>query len=507
MPDASAVAGVVLAIPGIIDLSIKYGQFLAQLIHDVRNSKTEQYERARNLKKQIDDIGVEFKLLQRKSKAFQAYFEYEAEQLYLHLDNIHLRTAVLGSTSPAVWAFLRKRDFDVFIDKLETFHNRFTMKFMLFTFGAMDVGPDAMDLSSPSSRLVNDLRQSIRDRKEGPRSGAASLKKDFSKLPSTTNAISGTELGFLPTKQDGFMIIEERDFSTDAELSESRGRVLDVANLLCTKSPEDKALLAGMGIPHCIGFASQPLDPLQPNQLARLRLIYHTPYETPRLRSLRRILLKDPGFALNDRVHLAHTLAKAVYFTHISQYVHKDIRPGNILVCDPNTSAEHTRWPHALGSAFLVGFSDARRSAAASHVVGTKATERDLYQHPERLEGKPIKHSFMHDVFSLGVCLLEIGLWQSVVIESPQVPELWTANPKWKFLSKEAVERRSGYLEWAKRKVPRIMGRRYAEVVVSCLTDWVADDMIHVSGDVSADVAMGVWYVEQILAKFESINL
>src|SRR6266536_3833446 len=82
-----------------------------------------------------------------------------------------------------------------------------------------------------------------------------------------------------------------------------------------------------------------------------------------------------------------------------------------------------------------------------------------------------------HDIYSLGVCLLEIGLWRSFVIWN-QGADKPTPNPE---LNIEGVlhtkdQRRKGFeikqvlVATAQHYLPSRMGRRYTEIVVSCLT-------------------------------------
>jgi hypothetical protein len=82
-----------------------------------------------------------------------------------------------------------------------------------------------------------------------------------------------------------------------------------------------------------------------------------------------------------------------------------------------------------------------------------------------------------HDIYSLGVCLLEIGLWQSLIatqIHGPDKPgealRLPSQNnagpvPQW-----HSVEMKEHLVDLARKELPQRMGTRYAEVVVTCLT-------------------------------------
>lgn len=117
---------------------------------------------------------------------------------------------------------------------------------------------------------------------------------------------------------------------------------------------------------------------------------------------------------------------------------------------------------------------------AITHRLGDDHWERNIYRHPQRQGISPDEDfSMQHDIYSLGVVLLEIGLNTSF------------AWPKW---------RDDGCVEWVpntdiglmdiidvdspgrahslKRKIvkmaretlPILMGHKYTQVVVSCLT-------------------------------------
>ena len=127
-----------------------------------------------------------------------------------------------------------------------------------------------------------------------------------------------------------------------------------------------------------------------------------TPLHSPR--SLRDILLTPPAsVSLNERFSLASLLSRSVFFMHASNFVHKSIRPDNIIVFQDASSQ--------LGRPFLVGFERFRKDTTVTHRFGDDVWERNLYRHPQRQGIAPDEDfSMQHDIYSLGVVLLEIGL-------------------------------------------------------------------------------------------------
>ena len=183
--------------------------------------------------------------------------------------------------------------------------------------------------------------------------------------------------------------------------------------------------------------------------------------------SLRAILLTgEPNHSLSDRLNIAKDLAKSVSFVHTFGFVQKNIRPENILIS--------TDSPSSLGHSYLVGFEAFRSADGDTLLRGDNKWERNIYRHPHRQGLRPNEYYVMqHDIYSLGVCLLEIGLWESFVSYEETVSPLPTAAlgitaDSLEF--KEPVPIKEHLVALAKRDLPKRMGERYEEIVVNCLT-------------------------------------
>ena len=69
-----------------------------------------------------------------------------------------------------------------------------------------------------------------------------------------------------------------------------------------------------------------------------------------------------------------------------------------------------------IGSAYLVGFEKFRPVDRESSMLGDSLWYKDIYRHPSRQGAHPEKeYKMQHDIYSLGVCLLEIGIRSSFV--------------------------------------------------------------------------------------------
>ncbi|RPB17946.1 hypothetical protein L211DRAFT_893291 [Terfezia boudieri ATCC MYA-4762] len=124
--------------------------------------------------------------------------------------------------------------------------------------------------------------------------------------------------------------------------------------------------------------------------------------------------------SINKRLRLASQLAQVLY-VHTARLVHKNIRPETILIMEPPANADKkTRYPYTIEYPVLFGFSRVREIEVESEFIGDHDWEKNIYRHPQRQGLHPEdKYNILYDVYSLGVCLLEISLWTSFVICGP----------------------------------------------------------------------------------------
>jgi hypothetical protein len=218
-------------------------------------------------------------------------------------------------------------------------------------------------------------------------------------------------------------------------------------------------------------------------------------------RSLRSILKSaDVNLSLSDRFRVALQLATSVSYIHTYGFVHKNIRPETVLIFQNQKSP--------LGASFLLGFEKFRFADGRTMLLGDCVWEKNLYRHPRRQGLKPEEdYTMQHDIYSLGVCLLEIGLWESFVIyhneESHPTPSpaLTILNDPEKDEIKNAFLVKDTLVSLAKQRLPSRMGDKYTEIVVTCLT--CLDESNAAFGDDSefedADgVLIGVRYIGKV---------
>jgi hypothetical protein len=108
---------------------------------------------------------------------------------------------------------------------------------------------------------------------------------------------------------------------------------------------------------------------------------------------------------------------------------------------------------------WILGFEFSRPEPFFSMGQSDFEPTRDIYRHPDR-QGQPMEtFKKIHDIYALGVVLLEIGLWEPAVkLEKDMFAH--ARNPR-------AVQ--AQLVKHAQRRLEPRVGRKYKEVVLKCL--------------------------------------
>ena len=250
----------------------------------------------------------------------------------------------------------------------------------------------------------------------------------------------------------------------------------------------------------------------------RFTLLYTVPQQFSQPRSLRDLLTtaearkkKDGSLllALNHRVRLAIHVATAVLYVHSGHLVHKNIKPENIIIFESNNDR---KFPGALGRPFLVGFDRSRLESGDTSGDGDTIIGDSLYRHPERW-GVHLEHKFtlLHDIYSLGVVLFEIGLWKSFVHWKPNSFE---RSISWKGLidlfpegqlgrGQTPYDVRNRLVLKAEELLPPKMGQRYTDVVVACLSGNM--DFGVAAREEQGEARLGLAYIKSVMSNLEKI--
>lgn len=229
---------------------------------------------------------------------------------------------------------------------------------------------------------------------------------------------------------------------------------------------------ATFGLLSCKGFtlSGTKADP-------KITLVLNVPPDlAPNPRSLRDLLLNSgPPESLSRRFEIAQGLAKSVSYVHTFGFVHKNVRPESIL-CFSGTN-------ETIMATYLIGFELFRRDMGWTQRLGDTSLEKNLYRHTSRQGIDPQWNYIMqHDIYSLGVCLLEIGIWKSFVeyvtdgtttdrrAQPADILGFSASLSEPQATHHLATEGAAKLISLARDDLRRYMGTKYSEIVITCLT-------------------------------------
>ncbi|KAL2057526.1 hypothetical protein ABVK25_001910 [Lepraria finkii] len=270
-------------------------------------------------------------------------------------------------------------------------------------------------------------------------------------------------------------IVDTMSLHPQANVQATTKDVRHLARTLSTMIPLTFGLLRCQGViknlPPASNSLKAPPKPGSTSPLYGFEFVFALPQGLGTPQSLRGLLLSPiQEHPLNERFEVAKQLANSVMFVHNAQFVHKNISPETILLLRSESSV--------LGMPFLVGFEKFRLADGKTYHIGDSKWQQNLYRYPTRQGMRPGEdYRMQHDIYSLGVCLLEIGLWSSFVRydsgdQYPRpCPELAMAmDSQEKHFRTKPFDVKRTLIDLARRRLPSQMGQRYAEIVESCLT-------------------------------------
>lgn len=129
--------------------------------------------------------------------------------------------------------------------------------------------------------------------------------------------------------------------------------------------------------------------------------------EGPSLSKYLRVLHQNNGrLPLYQVARLIRGIASALQYAHNNGVIHRDVKPGNILLTSPSSLITIGKplpedFEPVLSDFGLVRFLDARRQTTTGHIAGTPA-----YMSPEQSRGEA--SDGRADIYSLGVVLYEM---------------------------------------------------------------------------------------------------
>ncbi|MCJ1282089.1 hypothetical protein MMC26_001412 [Xylographa opegraphella] len=141
----------------------------------------------------------------------------------------------------------------------------------------------------------------------------------------------------------------------------------------------------------------------------------------------------SPGILppLNERFRMAESIARSVVRLHDCGWVHAALRSSNVLFFH-RQKGNQSPSSHSLilNHPYITGFTYSRPSDPTESTLEYSqlldSSDHDLYRHPAIQRSnmarydrsnrmKHVRYQQRHDLFSLGVILLKIGLWEQIV--------------------------------------------------------------------------------------------
>ncbi|MCJ1415984.1 hypothetical protein MMC32_002319 [Xylographa parallela] len=172
----------------------------------------------------------------------------------------------------------------------------------------------------------------------------------------------------------------------------------------------------------------------------------------------------EPSARLSLPAHflIARTIATTLGTLHADGWVHKSIRSHNFIFFRSTGANSGFTEP------YLIGFEYSRLETEESESTWDDDAGKNFYRHPER-QGPPlVTFTKRHDIYALGLVLLEIGLWRTL-------SDIWED-------SRDRIQKRTGkipplnrrlnveyFMEAAKHNLAHTMGEAYAKAVMTCL--------------------------------------
>ncbi|KAK4495371.1 hypothetical protein PRZ48_013702 [Zasmidium cellare] len=432
-----------LEIVSLVELSVKYGEVIKTFIHDVRHSDEDQDDMLLDVSGRLKVIKLHDDMLQKLPQSDVEALTDRMKRMKKSAEELveltkKLRTNQYGALN---WATGKKRKLQKTVDTILNDQGSWALELIL-----LGVYSNLPVVDGDTKRIVAFIESSLKNRQTLDPQPNLELPPDrLRMLEWTTVECSNFETAI--SQNGNHLITETHEWESQRDKESTLGRIREVAMTFHASEVDDcnfQSIKAN--IAQCLGYVPFAKG---------ARMVFELPGGTREVMSLRQLLTMENTHSLNARLELARSLSTAVFFTHAYQYVHKNIRSANIVLCQGSTRNLH----NGIGQVILAGFGDSRAVSKLSSQREDMRHEYDIYRHPSRIGPEPLpKYTFVHDVYSLGVCLLEIGLWTDMLDED------------WKELHDAHPRERPGMLKsYAEEFLPVEMGTAYRDIVLDCL--------------------------------------
>jgi Prion-inhibition and propagation/Protein tyrosine and serine/threonine kinase len=232
-------------------------------------------------------------------------------------------------------------------------------------------------------------------------------------------------------------------------------RVQKLAILLASKStpPEFHA-------PYCLGYFDGSTV-----ETDRFGLVYGVPCGAAGGTgpiSLRQRLRTGIAISLNERIALAHAIAQSLMYLHSVSWLHKSVRSDNVLFF-PDSSTKKLNFNQPILSGFGYARPDDPGAETEQH---SRRIDQDLYRPPDCQSMSYSRSKKSHDIYALGIVLLELAYWKPVELIVDIDLEKKGARKAVRNLRDTLLSENEGFLQ----RIREHAGDTFAQVVQRCLT-------------------------------------
>ncbi|CAE7016478.1 hypothetical protein CFE70_010620 [Pyrenophora teres f. teres 0-1] len=169
--------------------------------------------------------------------------------------------------------------------------------------------------------------------------------------------------------------------------------------------------------------------------------------------------------SMGSRFLTARALASTLLETHASSWVHGNLQSRSVAMLPRSLSDLEL-------SPFLVGWG-VLQPLESTHF----ALEPNLYRHHDRFGRPSSEYRNEHEIYSLGVILLEVGLWRTmekIFARRLEKTAIFDMSQQQDLFNRV----HNTILDWANSiEIEREMGKVYSQVVLKCLT-WNTEDPV-----------------------------
>lgn len=305
-----------------------------------------------------------------------------------------------GHVKRLKYAVYAKGKLEKIVIDLDRWHAKFDPSWYLLTRSAAAVMDEPIVSTQASSskelKIIRELRRAHRINVDNSGSRHSVFLPNGSSIQGRSQILNtSAQIGYAAHKP---VIIDTQILTRNVDVQLATKDARDIARILGNVDPNIFSLLTCRGVIKLLSSS---------DEITGFEFVFEVPAALQEPRSLRSFLLiASHDYPLENRFRLARLLARSVSFLHATQIVHKNITPETVVLLTDLASN--------LESPFLVGFENFRGAGSRTYMSGDTFWEKNLYRHPKRQGEYPEEeYEMQHDIYSLGVCLLEIGLGTS----------------------------------------------------------------------------------------------